>query len=394
MMNILFDLIATQPQGSTIFHGGAEYTKCIFLKFIELNEKHRIFAVFDATRNYDVELIKICNKYNVPCFFIKNKQQLEEIVVNEKIDTLFVGIYHEYFECISPENVRILFTCHDLRELEIEYDYTFRYYFDYNNVKEYIKVCLKLFFKSSYKKYLQKKYKVKMGNLIQRSQKVITDSLYSKYSIMSHFPNIAVEKLQVIYCPYKSHSFTETIDMGLQNKKYFLLISTNRYEKNSFRAIKALDNLISNGKLEDYTVICTGNIPSQIKAMIRNIDKFSFYGYVSENQLQNLYKNAYAFIFPTLGEGFGYPPLEAMKYGTLVLAASVTSVPEVCGNAALYFNPYSISEIENRILYAITEDISQYKQRAINRFQLFKAIQEQSLMNIIELINENHNEIK
>ena len=56
------------------------------------------------------------------------------------------------------------------------------------------------------------------------------------------------------------------------------------------------------------------------------------------------------FIYPSINEGFGYPPLEAMSKSIPVAASAVCSIPEVCGDAALYFNPYDIEEIANRIV--------------------------------------------
>jgi glycosyltransferase involved in cell wall biosynthesis len=71
---------------------------------------------------------------------------------------------------------------------------------------------------------------------------------------------------------------------------------------------------------------------------------------VDEPSLKQLYRNAYAFVYPSLNEGFGYPPLEAMHEGCPVLASATASITEICGDAVLYFNPYLINEIKMRIL--------------------------------------------
>ncbi len=52
--------------------------------------------------------------------------------------------------------------------------------------------------------------------------------------------------------------------------------------------------------------------------------------------------------YPSLYEGFGFPPLEAMQYGTAVLASNVSSIPEVCGDAALYIDPYDEKDISKK----------------------------------------------
>jgi glycosyltransferase involved in cell wall biosynthesis len=68
-------------------------------------------------------------------------------------------------------------------------------------------------------------------------------------------------------------------------------------------------------------------------------------GRVSDEQLNSLYQHAVAFVFPSLYEGFGLPPLEAMACGCPVLASNAASMPEVCGDAALYFDPSSTHQI-------------------------------------------------
>ncbi|UKI56598.1 MAG: glycosyltransferase [Treponema succinifaciens] len=84
---------------------------------------------------------------------------------------------------------------------------------------------------------------------------------------------------------------------------------------------------------------------------------FVLLDYIERDELECLFENSYAFIYPSLNEGFGYPPLSAMKYGVPVITSGSSSIPEVCGNAAIYFDPYSIYEIKNRILQLSDKEI-------------------------------------
>jgi glycosyltransferase involved in cell wall biosynthesis len=79
-------------------------------------------------------------------------------------------------------------------------------------------------------------------------------------------------------------------------------------------------------------------------------------GYVSDEELRALYEGAQSFVFPSLYEGFGIPPLEAMQCGCPVLAARAASIPEVCGDAALYFNPLSPSELAAVLMQVATNE--------------------------------------
>ncbi|MEA2020180.1 MAG: glycosyltransferase family 1 protein, partial [Patescibacteria group bacterium] len=72
-------------------------------------------------------------------------------------------------------------------------------------------------------------------------------------------------------------------------------------------------------------------------------------GYVPDEDLAVFYKNALAFVFPSLSEGFGLPPLEAMQFGVPVVASKATCIPEVCGAAALYFDPEDVEDIAAKI---------------------------------------------
>jgi len=71
--------------------------------------------------------------------------------------------------------------------------------------------------------------------------------------------------------------------------------------------------------------------------------------YVSTEDLRHLYTGAYCLVFPSLYEGFGLPPLEAMALGCPVITSKVSSLPEVCGDAALYVDPYNVGDIRDKI---------------------------------------------
>ncbi len=67
--------------------------------------------------------------------------------------------------------------------------------------------------------------------------------------------------------------------------------------------------------------------------------------FVSEQELDKLYKNAFLYVFPSLSEGFGLPPLEAMARGLPVVSSNATCLPEILGDAAIYFNPLDVDDM-------------------------------------------------
>jgi glycosyltransferase involved in cell wall biosynthesis len=91
-----------------------------------------------------------------------------------------------------------------------------------------------------------------------------------------------------------------------------------------------------------------------LRARVR--EDVRFLGFVPHNVLRVFYARARAFLFPSLYEGFGLPPLEAMAHGTPVVTSNVSSLPEVCGDAAVLVNPENVFEIARGIEQALTDE--------------------------------------
>ncbi|MBI3405289.1 MAG: glycosyltransferase family 4 protein [Acidobacteria bacterium] len=91
-----------------------------------------------------------------------------------------------------------------------------------------------------------------------------------------------------------------------------------------------------------------------VRARVR--EDVRFLGFVPHQVLRVFYARARAFLFPSLYEGFGLPPLEAMAHGTPVVTSNVSSLPEVCGDAALQVNPEKVFDIAKGIVQALTDE--------------------------------------
>lgn len=118
-------------------------------------------------------------------------------------------------------------------------------------------------------------------------------------------------------------------------KPYILYVGNDYPHKNLKRLKLAFEKLRGNGL--DYELVL--------------ITKF-----VSEEELDNLYKNASLFVFPSLSEGFGLPPLEAMAHGVPVVSSNATCLPEILGDAALYFNPLDVNDMARAIKKTLSSD--------------------------------------
>ena len=119
----------------------------------------------------------------------------------------------------------------------------------------------------------------------------------------------------------------------------------------------------------DYQLVLVGKkdyFYQRLQNLARDLGVFGsrdvvFYGYATEKELADLYRNASLYIFPSFIEGFGLPPLEAMSYGLPVVASKASCLPEILGKAAEYFNPSNEKDMGSKILKVLDNAILQEK---------------------------------
>jgi glycosyltransferase involved in cell wall biosynthesis len=130
-----------------------------------------------------------------------------------------------------------------------------------------------------------------------------------------------------------------------------LFVGNIKPHKNVERLIAAFALLREDPAFSDVTLIVVGDDISKYPSLRRAVERHRvrahvrFFGFVPEMTLVALYRAADVFVFPSLYEGFGFPPLEAMANGTPVVTSKISSLPEVVGEAALTVDPYNIEEI-------------------------------------------------
>ena len=136
-----------------------------------------------------------------------------------------------------------------------------------------------------------------------------------------------------------------------QSKGRYLLYVGKRDGYKNFR--RFAESYAVSGVREDIRIVVFGGgqLDTYEKEWLkeRGIDKYVEYAGEKDENLSSLYAQAEAMIYPSLYEGFGIPPLEAMKNSCAVLASNTSSIPEVVGDAALLFDPYSVEEITSAI---------------------------------------------
>lgn len=188
-------------------------------------------------------------------------------------------------------------------------------------------------------------YKVMTPLAARTSKRIITVSNFSKSEIKRFYPFINAEKISVV-ANALSETFKKSLPQQKMNKdSYFLAVSSMDPRKNFARLIHAFESM------NDYKLLIVGGKNRVYGNLSNNTSNknIKFLGRVSDEKLISLYANAEAFIYPSLYEGFGIPPLEAMALGCPVLASDIPALHEVCDNAALYFNPQDEMDMQNCI---------------------------------------------
>ena len=192
--------------------------------------------------------------------------------------------------------------------------------------------------------------------LAQKATKIIAISENTKRDIMKFF-GISENKIEVIYLgnSFNINKDDKTINI-MTPEKYILFVGSRRGYKNFELFIEAISPLLNDDV--KLNVVCGGGGKFNDKEIekLKNLkikDKV-FYHSGSDSVLAYLYQKAVTFVFPSLYEGFGIPILEAFSCGCPVIASKTSSLPEVVGDAAIYFDPtnkLSISSSIQKVIY-------------------------------------------
>ena len=220
-------------------------------------------------------------------------------------------------------------------------------------------------------------YKLVMRSAVRDSKRVITISKTSEDDIIDFFGNYK-KKIQIIYHGVDHESFNarvannESLITSFKEKygikgDYILYTGMWKKHKNLIRLFKAYEHFLlsqlRNPNSQLPQLVLTGKIDQNEPEVISEIDrinqslnsKFKIQnsiittGFIDEEELPVAYAGALAYVIPSLSEGFGWPPLEAMACGTPVIASDISCIPEILGDAPLYFDPYDINDIAKAI---------------------------------------------
>lgn len=197
-------------------------------------------------------------------------------------------------------------------------------------------------------------FKRVFASAVKKSSHIIVPTNHTKDRLLEKFP-VSAKKITVTYeAADKLAAGKPEPIKSLAGQDFIMYVGQAAPYKNLERLVLAYQitsptqlKLVIVGKETDWHKRLRDLVTS------RNIKGVLFTGFITDEQLAWLYSRAKAYVFPSLNEGFGLPGLEAMLYGCPVIAAGNSCLPEVYGDAALYFDPFSIedmAEVINRVV--------------------------------------------
>ncbi|MEO0117361.1 MAG: glycosyltransferase family 1 protein [candidate division WOR-3 bacterium] len=223
-------------------------------------------------------------------------------------------------------------------------------------------------------------HKLFFAKSIRASDAIIAVSQATKMDIVRHF-QVESKKIFVIHEGVKEIFFSPEKEkiLNLRHrygllKPYILNVGTLEPKKNHIILLKAFKKL-----KVDWDLVIIGKKGWKSESFFSTLkelklsERVKILGYLPAEDLPLFYAGAEIFVFPSLYEGFGLPVLEAMACGTPVICSNVSSLPEIGGDAVLYFNPHSVEELVSQIerLIGDSELREKLKERGIERAKKF-----------------------
>jgi glycosyltransferase involved in cell wall biosynthesis len=190
-----------------------------------------------------------------------------------------------------------------------------------------------------------------LGRILAHRATIMTVSTFSQHELATVF-KLPISKLRVLSNGHEhllERKADETVldRLKIRDQSFFMVLGSPSPTKNHARAIEAFQHL----NRSDIKLVIVGSAKatifrSEAKGSTENI---IMAGRLSDEEIVSLYRHAVALLFPSLYEGFGIPPLEAMTQGCPVIASHIPPIKEVCGEAALYFNPMNPLEMAEKM---------------------------------------------
>lgn len=365
--SLLFDLLSTQPTGLATRHGGGVYGQRFLNELLARN----FFSVsgldlgvaYDSRRFIPAELLQAISAAEATLIDVGSFSELVSVVRSVQWPVMYTPVANwlgDFPDLARQTTTRIHGTVHQLRPLDAPGD-------PYEPLLEprplrRLRRRLRNWPRSRAQSRNFRHISAMMSNL---SMPILSVSQHSKWQIITEFPEVHPEDVFVVDSIVPEPPATNAQTAGEkegsssrlpvsvpQAEPYLLVLNSNRPIKNLPRVLHACERY-KPAVLNSIRIVAVG-LSERHRAFLKRrfpwaVERLVAVPHLDDQEYQATMAGALGLLYPSLSEGFGYPPLEAMSHGVPVLASAVTSIPEIAGRACLYFNPYSLGEIASRL---------------------------------------------
>lgn len=234
-------------------------------------------------------------------------------------------------------------------------------------------------------------YKYLLPLVLRRARVIVAPSLHTKEMLITAY-GLEENAIHVIHNGVRGS--LQTMIVQHQDDEQYILFTGRLVDMKNFEGLLRAFSLIKD--LVPHKIVITGYGTCRMKRKLQRLCSHDCHieegrvvhkGHVSSEEMQQLYQRASVLVFPSFYEGFGLPPLEGMAHGVPVIVSRVSSLPEVCADAALYVDPYDITSIAHAMYRMLTDD--RLRQllivKGVERAQQFRW--EESAKKHVELFN-------
>lgn len=387
-MKLLFDLWATQSAARGA-DGGGEYSRAVFKALAERADRQQVAAFHFPEHPLDDEVRDLVQDYGVELVPVRDKAELQRVLGSGEYSSFMSGIPYG-FHGLDFSGLTVFFAVHGLRPLEQSMPFCGRHYARGPAAK--LKWLAKYGLERVRPDWRLAQFQG-LASVPCEALHLIVPSWHTRYSLLEKLTLPARCRIHEFYCPEPAACRVRAADssvldrLGLEPGHYLFMVSGNRWIKNAWRGLKAVTEVMD--KLPDdrwLPVVVTGGVPGGLPRGRRRYVVPA--GFLTAEEMAAVYRGARAFFYPTLNEGFGYPPFEAMAQGTPVLCSAISSLTEVVGDAGIYFSPTEMDEIKIRLRLAVEDDdlLAEYRQRGQRRLAEVRQRQETDLAALCDLL--------
>ena len=379
MKRILIDFLPFQCNDGV--SGASSFAKAVYDRLFMHDGEIEIYGAYDAT-------IPV-GKYDYRQYAAEHQVELLDIstlplsthIRQKGIDVFFIAIGQLY----APYNLAGI----DCKTIMFIHDI-----FDYERLDNQIDLiipdnaltwCKRLINLRSgrWKKQALKTYQNIMPLYTAPNTQAYTVSEYSRNALQYYFPEIRKE-IHICYSPLRTADMGKAIEnsslkrLVTSGKRYLFLLAANRRYKNASLLFKVFKRLHQEHPDLYLLTLKYG------KSIHPNHVDIPF---LSDSDVEHAYHNAHALVFASLFEGFGYPPIEALKHGTPTVASNVTSIPEILGDAGIYFSPLYAADMY-RAINTVLDNRDVRAQQIQRRYQQITQRQEEHLSALVNLLTQ------